>query len=100
MDQNTLYSSLVDADYLDTEAYMENDKANNRGGYCSMSELLERFNQFVEKLDKNADDTPVNRVRRDIRKKCVEMAKESQGTFSLSVPTGGGKTLSKSCFWA
>ena len=93
-----LYSSLVDADYLDTEAYMDNEKTNTRGGYCSMSELLERFNQFVEKLDKNADDTPVNRIRRNIRKKCVEMAKEPQGNFSLSVPTGGGKTLSSLAF--
>lgn len=93
-----LYSSLVDADFLDTEAYMDYDKANTRGGYCSIPELLKRFNQFVNKLDKNADETPVNRVRRDIRRKCVQMAKEPQGNFSLSVPTGGGKTLSSLAF--
>lgn len=93
-----LYSSLVDADFLDTEAYMDNGKSNNRGGYCSLSKLLERFNQFVEKLDITAADTPVNRIRRDIRKKCVEMAREPQGNFSLSVPTGGGKTLSSLAF--
>lgn len=36
-----LYSCLVDADFLDTEAYMDLDKATERGGYCSVQELLE-----------------------------------------------------------
>lgn len=93
-----LYSSLVDADFLDTESYMDNKKKDNRGGYCSMSELLERFNLFVTQLDQKADDTPVNKIRRKIRKQCVQMASNPQGNFSLSVPTGGGKTLSSLAF--
>lgn len=93
-----LYSSLVDADFLDTEAYMDDIKANNRGGYYSMSELLKRFNGFVKQLDEASEDTPVNEIRRKIRKKCVEIASAPQGIFSLSVPTGGGKTLSSLAF--
>jgi len=93
-----LYSSLVDADFLDTESYMDNDRAGNRGGYCTMPELLERFNQFIEQLENTSEDTRVNQIRRDVRKKCMQMARERQGIFSLSVPTGGGKTLSSLAF--
>lgn len=93
-----LYSCLVDADFLDTESYMDSYNANNRGNYCSMSELLKRFNHFVKQLDERSEDTPVNEIRRSIRAKCVQAAYDSQGIFSLSVPTGGGKTLSSLAF--
>lgn len=93
-----VYSSLVDADYLDTEAYMDHAQAADRSGYCSISELLKRFKQFSKGLDEKSEDTRVNQIRRDIRKKCEQMAKEPQGIFSLSVPTGGGKTLSSLAF--
>lgn len=93
-----LFSSLVDADFLDTESYMDQERAVNRGNYCSMSELLKRFKQHIKQLDENAENTKVNEIRRDIRTKCVQMASEAQGVFSLSVPTGGGKTLSTLAF--
>ncbi|MEN6299967.1 MAG: CRISPR-associated endonuclease Cas3'' [Anaerolineaceae bacterium] len=93
-----LYSCLVDADFLDTEFYMDQDKANIRGAYCSMPELLDRFKEFIKRLDKTSEDTRVNEIRREIRIKCVQMADEDQGIFSLSVPTGGGKTLSTLAF--
>lgn len=93
-----LYSSLVDADFLDTESYMNKDQAADRGGYCSMSELLDRLNQYNKELDETSEDTKVNGIRRFIRKKCVQMASDEQGVFSLSVPTGGGKTLSSLAF--
>ena len=89
-----LYSCLLDADYLDTENYMDHDKAINRSAYCSISELLVRFNLFSKQLDEQSEATKVNEIRRNIRGKCLQMAKEKQGIFSLSVPTGGGKTLS------
>lgn len=93
-----LYSSLVDADFLDTESYMDYERSGNRGGYCSMPGLLERFNRYSKQLDQTSEDTPVNKTRRNIRAKCVQMASKPQGVFSLSVPTGGGKTLSSLAF--
>lgn len=93
-----LYSSLVDADFLDTEAYMDNSKILDRGGYCSIAELLDRFNLYIKQLDEKSDDTKVNKIRREIRSKCIQMAKNERGIFSLSVPTGGGKTLSSLAF--
>ncbi|MGI6120198.1 MAG: CRISPR-associated helicase Cas3' [Desulfosporosinus sp.] len=93
-----LYSSLVDADFLDTESYMNIDQATFRGGYCSISELLDRFNRTIKQLDDTSEDTKVNEIRRYIRAKCVQRASDEQGIFSLSVPTGGGKTLSSLAF--
>ena len=93
-----LYSSLVDADFLDTESYMNSERASNRGDYCSMSELFKRFNRFTKRLDETSEDTKVNKIRRNIRTMCLQMAAEPQGIFSLSVPTGGGKTLSSLAF--
>jgi len=93
-----LYSSLVDADFLDTESYMNKDQAAARGNYCSMAELLDRFNQTMKQLDETSEDTRVNEIRRYIRSKCVQMASDERGIFSLSVPTGGGKTLSSLAF--
>lgn len=93
-----LYSSLVDADFLDTESYMDRDKAVTRGGYCSMQNLLNRFAEFTRQMDEKSEDTNVNEIRRNIRAKCIQMAAKEQGIFSLSVPTGGGKTLSSLAF--
>ncbi|CFX74460.1 Helicase, C-terminal [Syntrophomonas zehnderi OL-4] len=93
-----LYSCLVDADFLDTESYMNQEKADNRGAYCSLQELLVRFNEYIKKLDESSEDTRVNAIRREIRRKCIQMASEDQGVFTLSVPTGGGKTLSSLAF--
>lgn len=93
-----LYSSLVDADFLDTEAYMDSGKADDRGDYLTIQDLLERFNQFIKRLDETSEDTPINKIRRDIRSRCVRAANNQQGSFSLTVPTGGGKTLSSLAF--
>ena len=76
---------------------MELNKANIRGRFCSISELIDRFNLFVKHLDKDSEDTPVNRIRREIRAKCVQKLRKHK-VFSLSVPTGGGKTLSSLAF--
>ncbi len=76
-----LYSSLVDADFLNTESYMDEAQANIRGSYCPIAELLGRFNHFIKRLDEESEDTRVNEIRRDIRKKCEQMAGEAQGIF-------------------
>lgn len=93
-----LFSSLVDADYLDTEIYMNENKAQIRGQYCSIPELLERLTQHCEILEANAKKTRVNEIRKKIRAQCRQAAQEQQGNFSLTVPTGGGKTLNSLSF--
>jgi CRISPR-associated endonuclease/helicase Cas3 len=96
-----LFSCLVDADFLDTEAYMSPGEKSERSGYLPLPELLERFDAHMagkakEALDKA--DTPVNRARQQVLADCRSAAQLVPGLFSLTVPTGGGKTLSSMAF--
>lgn len=93
-----LYSCLVDADFLDTEEFMNVSQFNQRGDYLSMQSLWEKCTQFFNRMDAQSENTEVNAVRRKVRARCIEAADAPQGIFSLSVPTGGGKTLSSLAF--
>lgn len=93
-----LYSCLVDADFLDTESFMDGGKANRRGGYPGLPELLAAFDRHMTDKAANALDSPVNRIRADVLRQCREKATRPSGLFSLTVPTGGGKTLSSMAF--
>ena len=93
-----LFSCLVDADFLDTEKYVDPNIAFLRKGYSTVTELLERLELHNEHLVAKSPRTEVNRIRQEVRNKCMEMAREPQGIFSLTVPTGGGKTLSSLAF--
>lgn len=96
-----IFSCLVDADFLDTEAYMESSKAELRGEYLPIADLLTRFNIYMTEKTKTAmktADTPVNRARQQVLADCRAAAQLEPGLFSLTVPTGGGKTLSSMAF--
>lgn len=91
-----LFSTLVDADYLDTEAFMDPERAGSRSGWKVLSEIAEAFEAFM--ATKVSDDTEVNRIRGEILAWCRDAADRKAGLFSLTVPTGGGKTLSSMAF--
>ncbi len=93
-----LFSCLVDADFLDTEAFMDDERAGLRGGYPDLESLRARFDRHMDSLMEAAPDSPVNRLRGDILRQCRERAADAPGFFSLTVPTGGGKTLSGMAF--
>ncbi len=94
-----LFSCLVDADFLDTEAFMDPAKGKQRGTEAeALAAMLEQFNAHMAWKSANAEDTPVNRLRAGVLAQCRAKAQESPGLFSLTVPTGGGKTLSSLAF--
>ncbi len=95
-----LFSCLVDADFLDTEAYMDPDSSALRRQWPSMDELLRRFTAYMEKLRTQVAKTAVNDLRARVLAQCIERAgmDRGNGLFSLTVPTGGGKTLSSLAF--
>ena len=91
-----LFSCLVDADFLDTESFVNKDFV--RGGYPELPEMKDKLMQALEKLNVEAPDTKVNRHRKEILQQCISAADKTPGLFSLTVPTGGGKTLSSLAF--
>lgn len=93
-----LFSCLVDADFLDTEAFMDAEKGARRGESPKLSNLLSRFNAYMEATFADAPPTRVNEIRTEVLRQCRKKAGESPGCFSLTVPTGGGKTLSSLAF--
>jgi CRISPR-associated endonuclease/helicase Cas3 len=93
-----LFSCLTDADFLDTEAFMNRDRSEQRGGYPAIDTLVEQFNQYMLQKEQKAADTPVNRLRATVLQQCRQKAKGAPGLYTLTVPTGGGKTLSSMAF--
>jgi len=93
-----LFSALVDADFLDTERYMDAEKFAQRNQWPTLDRLVPRFDAHMAKFAAQADPTPVNTLRADILRQCREKAAFAPGLFSLTVPTGGGKTLSGMAF--
>lgn len=94
-----LFSCLVDADSLDTEAFMNPEQAKQRGCNTSMQELLTTLEKHLEGLKAKAPDTEVNHIRNYVQEQCVKESHGEGGFYSLTVPTGGGKTLA-SVLWA
>jgi len=87
-----LFSCLIDADRLDT-AIFEKPRANRhrpQGNYTDWTTLIDRLENHLVGL-KPRD--PIDPLRRDISQHCLTGAARECGIFTLSVPTGGGKTL-------
>ncbi len=93
-----LFSSLVDADFLDTESFMDADKAKNRQNSSSMQVLLQQFNAQMDLNFSDNTTKKINRIRWNVLQQCRKKADSPAGIFSLTVPTGGGKTLSSLAF--
>ena len=89
-----LFSCLIDADRLDTETFMD----GARSSYGDIADLVANFDKYMTAFAASADVTPVNVIRADILRQCRDKATLAAGLFSLTVPTGGGKTLSGMAF--
>jgi CRISPR-associated endonuclease/helicase Cas3 len=93
-----LYSCLVDADYLDTEAFMQPEQTGRRSGFTCLGELKAVFDAHMEQKAVASPKTPVNAIRQEVLAACRSAATQPSGLFCLTVPTGGGKTLSGMAF--
>ena len=90
-----LFSCLVDADFLDTEAFMRGDALRREGG-DSMRALLGKLDAYVAPWFPATSE--INARRCAILKRCREMGAGPKGLYTLTVPTGGGKTVSSLAF--
>ena len=103
-----LFSALVDADRLDTEAfYLKSDGKGEapRGGWQPLARLKRQLDQHMSQMSakpeqsaENAGQTAVNTERARVLAAARAKAHQQPGLFSLTVPTGGGKTLASLTF--
>lgn len=97
-----LFSCLVDADRLDAELFDEPAKLRHSSNYATLDELDARLDQYLtykmQSIPKHLSTSAVNNVRRIALKKCQDAACNSLGIYSITLPTGGGKTLSAMSF--
>ncbi len=93
-----VFSCLVDADWLDTEKFMDPARSAWREGKPDIRTMAGRFFPKLEALSNGAEPTPVNKIRREALKACLASAEKEPGLFSLTAPTGCGKTLSSLAF--
>jgi CRISPR-associated endonuclease/helicase Cas3 len=93
-----LFSALCDADFLDTEAFFDPTRAAARGRRSTIEELQNRLEAHLGGLEAKAAPTLVNQARAEVRAACISAAAGQPGIYSLTVPTGGGKTLASMSF--
>ena len=96
-----MFSCLVDADYLDTEEFMRGGETP-RGGFAEMPELLGKLRQFISERRFLEGKEGIAGIRSEILRECIEAGRsprrEGQELWSLTVPTGGGKTIASLAF--
>ncbi len=93
-----LFSCLVDADWLDTERFMKPEDSAARRRPETLVELKLRFDAYMAEKCRFAQKSRVNMIRNQILARCIEAGGMVPGFFSLTAPTGGGKTLSSLAF--
>jgi CRISPR-associated endonuclease/helicase Cas3 len=96
-----LFSCLVDADWTDTSEHQRRVKKLPQEPpppELDAAKRLEAVLAYIADRARVVGDTEVGRTRADILKACLDAADNVPGLFSLTVPTGGGKTLAGLAF--
>lgn len=98
-----LFSALVDADFLDTEAFMDGSRSAQRTGWMPLERYRDLLDQHLTIMagrtaaaGRAAD--PIMTARAEVLAACLAKSHLGPGVFALTVPTGGGKTLSSLAF--
>lgn len=92
-----IYSALLDGDRRNTQMFEENKIPQT----MDQNNLFKTLSQRLEETFacfKVGKDTPINRLRQEMADACLAAGKRPTGIYSLSIPTGGGKTLSSMRF--
>lgn len=104
LDARMLFSSLVDADYIETEAHFEG-KADGKKVYRPAGPSLnaeQALKIVIEHLGElrrtHKSSENVDRIRRQLLDACLLSGEKTKDTYTLTAPTGGGKTLAMLAF--
>ncbi|RLD70678.1 MAG: CRISPR-associated helicase/endonuclease Cas3, partial [Bacteroidetes bacterium] len=84
-----LFSCLIDADRINSADFEDPENGEHRNIAIDWSTPIFRLEQFIDQLK---GEKPIDQLRRNISNTCKQRAKEQQGIYTLTVPTGGGKT--------
>lgn len=84
-----LFSCLVDADRLDAYLFDINEEY-----YCQPVNWDSLISTFENNISRFSSITKIDTIRKTVSEKCKSAADRKTGIYQLSVPTGGGKTLS------
>lgn len=84
-----IYSCLIDADRMD--AYLFGEGRDYEHKEADWQTLVDTFEANISRFKNNRE---IDKIRADISDKCRQAAARESGIYQLSVPTGGGKTLS------
>ena len=100
--EQVIFSSLVDADYLDSERFMQPELSDARNdiplGLNELTSILDNHMGVLAERAKGAATEAVNAVRAQVLSQCLAASDSEPGIFTLEVPTGGGKTLASLSF--
>ena len=91
-----LFSTLIDADFLDTEFHYTGKQRDSLQLDTQLAKTL--LQRLVDEKNSKPQIGELNTVRSRLFQQCLAKAEEKPGFFSLTVPTGGGKTLSGMAF--
>ncbi len=100
LDVRMLYSCLVDADYICTEAHFSRNKNGelsfrDKGAEFNPEEAFKKYYAYMQEIKKKSDSSSnINRIRNDLNDDCLSAALKSRGMYTMTAPTGSGKTLS------
>lgn len=89
-----LFSCLVDADFLDTERFMSG-KARE-ATHDTIEVLNQKIEEKIKAFSKPSKDIDIKRTQ--ILYSCIEKSEWDRGLYTLTVPTGGGKTITSMAF--
>jgi len=85
-----LFSCLIDADRINSADFERPQQSVYRNKAVLWDIAINRLELFL--TDQQVHDTPINTIRRAISDTCKNRAQDAQGIYTLTVPTGGGKT--------
>ncbi|MBT2217951.1 CRISPR-associated helicase/endonuclease Cas3 [Virgibacillus dakarensis] len=89
-----IFSGLIDADRTNTRNFESGVISKDIGERSALfTAYYHSLMDHVNNLKKNGKQTPINQLRADMSNQCEQFASKPSDIYTLSIPTGGGKTL-------
>ncbi len=103
LDVRMLFSALVDADYLATEAHFDGNaetpyRPRKDGPALDVDRAIASLDGFLAAVRNEHRDSPLSAARERLRQDCLAASARPQGLFTIFAPTGTGKTLAMLAF--